>query len=109
MRARAYSGASRWNIAPTQFVPAAVIIIPLFIAFRGFGLIDSWAALVIVNLSFGVMTRAAPQLNIFSLGFPMSMLFGLFIVWASSGNFLPRYDALALEAFALLRHLAGEP
>jgi flagellar biosynthetic protein FliR len=66
-------------------------------------------ALLIVNLSFGVMTRAAPQLNIFSLGFPMSMLFGLFIVWASSGNFLPRYDALALEAFALLRHLAGEP
>jgi multiple sugar transport system permease protein len=49
-----FPGGSLWSIAilATQFVPAAVIIIPLFIAFRGFGLIDTWAALVIVNLSF---------------------------------------------------------
>jgi ABC-type glycerol-3-phosphate transport system permease component len=49
-----FPGGSIWSIAilATQFVPAAVIIIPLFITFRGFGLIDSWAALVIVNLSF---------------------------------------------------------
>ncbi len=49
-----FPGGSVWSIGilATQFVPAAVIIIPLFIAFRGFGLIDSWAALVIVNLSF---------------------------------------------------------
>lgn len=66
-------------------------------------------ALLIVNLAFGVMTRAAPQLNIFSLGFPMSMLLGLFSVWASSANFLPGFDALAAQAFALLRQLAGVP
>lgn len=66
-------------------------------------------ALLIVNLSFGVMTRAAPQLNIFSLGFPMSMLFGLFIVWASAGDFLPRYDLLSREAFELLYALAAPP
>lgn len=38
-------------------------------------------SLLIVNLSFGVMTRAAPQLNIFSLGFPFSLVFGLLVVW----------------------------
>lgn len=41
------------------------------------------AALLLVNLTFGVMTRAAPQLNVFTLGFPISMLAGLVIVWAS--------------------------
>ncbi len=38
-------------------------------------------SLLIVNMSFGVMNRSAPQLNIFSLGFPFSLLFGLVIIW----------------------------
>ncbi len=36
-------------------------------------------ALLTVNLSFGVMTRAAPQLNIFALGFSFALLVGLLI------------------------------
>ncbi|MBO0181247.1 flagellar biosynthetic protein FliR, partial [Vibrio parahaemolyticus] len=31
-------------------------------------------ALLTINLSFGVMTRAAPQLNIFSLGFAFALM-----------------------------------
>jgi flagellar biosynthetic protein FliR len=38
-------------------------------------------ALLITNFAFGIMTRAAPQLNIFALGFPVSLLFGLFLIW----------------------------
>jgi flagellar biosynthetic protein FliR len=66
-------------------------------------------ALLVVNLGFGVMTRAAPQLNVFSLGFPVSMVFGLFIVWASMREFMPRFDMLSAQAFALMRQLAGVP
>jgi len=66
-------------------------------------------ALLVVNLAFGVMTRAAPQLNVFSLGFPVSMVFGLFIVWASMREFMPRFDTLSAQAFALMRQLAGMP
>ena len=36
--------------------------------------LPAMAALLIVNLAFGVMTRAAPQLNIFALGFPVTMI-----------------------------------
>lgn len=64
-------------------------------------------ALLIVNLAFGVMTRAAPQLNIFSLGFPVSMMFGLAVIWASLAGFLPRYDGLASEAFEIMRGLSS--
>ncbi|WED21052.1 flagellar type III secretion system protein FliR [Vibrio sp. JC009] len=38
-------------------------------------------ALLTVNLSFGVMTRAAPQLNIFSLGFAFALMVGLLLCW----------------------------
>lgn len=48
-------------------------------------------AMLIINFSFGVMTRAAPQLNIFSLGFAISMLCGLLIMWLSLGSFLDHY------------------
>lgn len=41
------------------------------------------SALLLVNIAFGVMTRAAPQLNVFSLGFPVTMLAGLVIIWVS--------------------------
>lgn len=37
-------------------------------------------ALLIVNLAFGIMTRIAPQLNIFSLGFPITLLMGIVIL-----------------------------
>ena len=38
------------------------------------------ASLLVVNLAFGVMTRAAPQLNIFAVGFPITLILGLLIL-----------------------------
>lgn len=49
-------------------------------------------ALLTVNLSFGVMTRAAPQLNIFSLGFSFALLLGLFISWYLLVGILAQYE-----------------
>ncbi|WP_299660094.1 flagellar biosynthetic protein FliR [uncultured Psychromonas sp.] len=48
--------------------------------------IASMVAMLLVNLSFGIMTKAAPQLNIFSLGFSISMVFGLFVLWITLLN-----------------------
>lgn len=49
-------------------------------------------ALLLINLSFGVMTRAAPQLNIFSIGFPVTMVSGLFILWLTLGPIMAHFD-----------------
>ncbi len=38
-------------------------------------------ALLMVNIAFGVMTKAAPQLNIFGIGFPITMVIGICIIW----------------------------
>ena len=64
-------------------------------------------ALLIVNIAFGVMTRAAPQLNVFSLGFPLALLLGLIIVWGGMRGFLPQYDEFSGQAFAMMRQLSG--
>lgn len=48
--------------------------------------VASMVAMLLVNLSFGIMTKAAPQLNIFSLGFSISMIFGLFVLWITLIN-----------------------
>ncbi|WP_087021495.1 flagellar biosynthetic protein FliR [Thaumasiovibrio subtropicus] len=49
-------------------------------------------ALLTVNLSFGVMTRAAPQLNIFALGFSFALLLGLLISWYIVLGIIPKYE-----------------
>lgn len=38
------------------------------------------AALLVVNLAFGVVSRAAPSLNLFAIGFPVTLVGGLLIV-----------------------------
>ncbi|HJV88192.1 MAG TPA: carbohydrate ABC transporter permease [Noviherbaspirillum sp.] len=39
-------------IIATQFVPSIILVLPFFILFRDTGLLDTWAALILVNLSF---------------------------------------------------------
>ena len=66
-------------------------------------------AVLIVNISFGVMTRAAPQMNIFALGFPIGLIFGLFAIWVLHANFLPHFDQYTRETFDFMRALQGQP
>lgn len=66
-------------------------------------------AVFIVNISFGVMTRAAPQMNIFALGFPIGLIFGLFAVWVLHANFLPHFEQYSRETFEFMRQLQGQP
>ncbi len=62
-------------------------------------------ALLVINLAFGLMTRAAPQLNIFSIGFPVTLVLGLGIVWISLADFFAGYEHFASVALQWLREL----
>lgn len=48
-------------------------------------------ALLIINLAFGIMTKAAPQLNIFAIGFPFTMLMGLIMNYINFPIFYDHY------------------
>ena len=50
-------------------------------------------ALLIVNLAFGVMSRAAPTLNLFAVGFPVSMLLGFVVIFLNMGALVENVTA----------------
>jgi flagellar biosynthetic protein FliR len=59
-------------------------------------------AMLMVNMGMGVVMRAAPQLNIFSVGFPVTMLLGFSLIWITLPNVFSVFNELQDEAF---RHL----
>lgn len=65
-------------------------------------------ALLIVNVAFGVISRAAPQLNLFAVGFPISLIFGLAIVLAGQSTMQSTFTRLLADGFQMLRHLTAE-
>lgn len=63
------------NFGGTVFSGALLVALP------------GMAAALIVNFGFGVMSRAAPSINMFSVGFPAILALGLFILlWAIPGG-----------------------
>jgi len=65
------------------------------------------AALLLINLTFGVVTRSAPQFNIFSVGFPVTMIAGFFIMLATLTVMLPQVTRQLTAAFDLMRFLVN--
>lgn len=64
-------------------------------------------ALLVINLAFGFMSRAAPQLNLLSVGFPLSLLSGLLVMCFSMEQFPSPFRRFTQEALLLLRQLAS--
>jgi flagellar biosynthetic protein FliR len=62
-------------------------------------------SLLVINLSFGIMTKAAPQLNIFAIGFPFTMVMGLLITWISLSGFLGQFELIADHALGVISQL----
>lgn len=82
-----------WQIATSggwMFSRALLIALPVM------------TSLMIVNLAFGVMSRAAPQMNVFAVGLPVTLVFGLIIIWFSMSSFLPNYQRFVEEGFNAL-------
>ncbi len=61
--------------------------------------LPSVTALLLVNIAFGVMTRAAPQLNIFAVGFPITILLGFVVMLISLPYFVPKLQQLLEQSF----------
>ena len=87
-----------WNLAlfPAEMFASAVLIaLPVMVG------------VLLVNLGFGVMTRAAPQLNIFAVGFPTTMLAGFILMFLSLPVLSPLLVDLFTSSFDFLRFLVN--
>ena len=63
------------------------------------------AGLLLVNVIFGVAARAAPQLQIFSVGFPVTLMLGMLLVWKTLPDALDQFSGLLTDAYDLIGQL----
>jgi flagellar biosynthetic protein FliR len=63
------------------------------------------AALLITNLALGILSRAAPQLNIFAVGFPITLLAGLAAALFSVSYLLPVFEHLVRDTLEMMIRL----
>lgn len=83
------------NWGSQMFIGAIWVAIPALIS------------MLVVTICLGVMTRAAPQLNIFSVGFPITMFLGFVILMLILPGILPRFKQMMLEAMQLSQSIGG--
>lgn len=79
-----------WSIAAwatNMFAGALMVAIPAI------------TALLIANSSLALMTRSAPQLNIFSVGFPVTILLGLVVISLTLPSIATVFEKLTISAF----------
>jgi flagellar biosynthetic protein FliR len=87
-----------WSVivfSSQMFIGAVWIALPAMIS------------ILVITLAMGVMTRAAPQLNIFSVGFPVTMLMGFIFLMLAMPNLLPRFNQLMLDGMQVTQRLGG--
>lgn len=56
------------------------------------------ATTMLTNVSFGVLARAAPQLNMFAVGFPIIIMVGFVTMWITLPYVIPDFTALTGQA-----------
>ncbi len=83
----------RWS--SMMFLGALLIALPVI------------ASLLLINLGLGVVTRAAPSLNIFAVGFPALIVAGFVLLLISMGGTANRIQWLWLQGFARVREMLG--
>ena len=69
--------------------------------------LPAMASLLVVNLGFGAISRAAPAMNLFSIGFPISLCLGFIAVWLGLRALPGAFDTLERAAFELVRAISG--
>ena len=65
--------------------------------------------LLFISIGLGVVTRAAPSLNIFSVGLPATIVVGFVVLLLSLANIGSRIQWLWLQGLLQIRSLAGLP
>lgn len=81
--------------AAELFLAAVLISLPVMVG------------VLLVNLAFGVITRAAPQLNIFAVGFPTTMLAGFVLMFFSIPVLIPLLEKLFATGFDFMQTLVN--
>ncbi len=85
-----------WMLASwgsNMFLSAVMMVLPAI------------TALLMVNISFGVMSKASPQLNPFSVGFLITIILAFAIVYISLPTLVPYFEKIMTDIFQLIQDI----
>jgi flagellar biosynthetic protein FliR len=69
--------------------------------------LPAMTALLLVNMGFAATSRASPSMNLFSVGFPISICMGFIALWLAMRGLGDSYTALQAVGWSLMQRLAG--
>ena len=90
-----YGRVLQWS--SMMFLGAVLMALPVMVS------------LLFINVGLGIVTRAAPSLNIFAVGFPAMIMAGLVILIISLESIGGRIEWLWVQGFSLVRDVIGAP
>jgi len=67
--------------------------------------LPAMTAMLVVNLAFGFTSRAAPALNLFAVGFPVTLVAGFVFTWFALRGFPQTFVSMSDAAFAGVREI----
>jgi flagellar biosynthetic protein FliR len=70
------------NFGSTVFSAGLLLSLPVVVA------------LLIANISLGILNRAAPQIGVFQIGFPLTILVGMLLLQLMIPNMIPFFMRL---------------
>ena len=82
--------------AGQMFIAASLIMMPIAIG------------MLLINLAIGVMTRSAPQLNLFSFGFPITLMAVFLMLYVSVDSISFALNDLAVSSMKNLEFVMGK-
>ncbi len=65
------------------------------------------AALILTNVSMGMVARSAPQLNIFAVGFPLTLLLGMLFLFMALPALGTQWESVLDNGFSFIGRLLG--
>lgn len=69
--------------------------------------LPAMTSLLLVNIGFAAISRAAPSMNLFAVGFPITVSLGFIALWLSLRSLPGAFQALQGDAWSLMRELMG--
>jgi len=69
--------------------------------------LPAMTALLLVNIGFAATSRASPSMNLFSVGFPISICMGFIALWLALRGLGSAYNALQAQGWTLMKYLVG--
>lgn len=69
--------------------------------------LPAMTSLLVVNLGFAAISRAAPSMNLFAVGFPITISLGFIALWLALRSLPGAFESLQDSAWSLMQELLG--